>query len=335
MPKPPTHALVWGSESASYELWTQGYREISFQASNEAQWLAWLETHLAFSFRGQGGHMNVLKESRQRGRGYWYAYRSLEKRTIKRYLGPTARVTLALLEEVAGKLGQELVVTGTRAPAAASGAEIPQEAPARARPEHASVLPALSLKFHPPRLRVQLVERPRLVQLLEDGLTSGLTLLSAPAGFGKTTLVSQWLASLQKEGPVVAWISLDESDNDVVRFWHCVASACREMLGERAQTVLEQLIALGRSPSLLEAPVLELVLTTFLNELAASSGRGIIALEDYHFITTPQIHTSLSFWLEHLPPNLHVVIMTRNDPPLPLAQWRVRGMLHEIRRGDL
>ncbi|HEY0752728.1 MAG TPA: hypothetical protein VGD98_02020 [Ktedonobacteraceae bacterium] len=148
MPKPPTHALVWVSESASYELWTQGYWEFSFQASDEAQWLAWLETHLAFSFRGQGGHMNMLKEIRQRGRGYWYAYRGLEKRAIKRYLGPTARVTLALLEEVAGKLGHELATTGAHTQDSAPGAEISQEAPKRTRPEDASLIP-LPLKFRP------------------------------------------------------------------------------------------------------------------------------------------------------------------------------------------
>ncbi|HEY0752729.1 MAG TPA: hypothetical protein VGD98_02025 [Ktedonobacteraceae bacterium] len=155
--------------------------------------------------------------------------------------------------------------------------------------------------------------------MLEDGLTGGLTLLSAPAGFGKTTLVSQWLASLHKEGLAVAWVSLDESDNEVTRFWRNIASACREMLGESTQTVLRQLLELERSLSLLKAPVLELVLTTFLNELTARSRRGISALEDYHFITTPQIHASLSFWLEHLPSSLHVVMITRHDPPLPLA----------------
>lgn len=335
MPKPPTHELVWVSESASYELWKHDNREFSFQAGDDVQWQAWLETHMAFSFHGQAGHMNMLKERRQRGGGYWYAYRSLGKCTVKRYLGPTVRVTPGRLEEVAGQLRQELAAIDAHTQISVSDAKIPQEIAGRTQTEHISLISPLSLKFHPPRLRIHLVERPGLVQLLEDSLTSGLTLISAPAGFGKTTLVSQWLASLRKEGPVVAWVSLDESDNHVVRFWHGVVSACREMLSERAQMVLGQLVALGRSPLLLEASVLELVLTTFLNELATGSGHGIIILEDYHFITMPQIHTSLSFWLEHLPLSLHVVMMTRNDPPLPLAQWRVRGMLHEIRRSDL
>ena len=331
MPKLPAHALVWRPESASYELWTQGRQEYSFQASEEARWLAWLETHLTFSFRGQKGSLNALKENRQRGSGYWYGYKGLEKRTVKRYLGPTARVTLARLEAVASEFEQARAFAIAHPLAA-------EDDPASSRPVsdifepgHTSSLPSLSLKFRLPRLRERLVERPRLVQLLDDGQSSGLTLLSAPAGFGKTTLVSQWLASSQKEGLAVAWISLDERDNDIVRFWRCVVGACQGMPGERSQTVLAQLTALERSPSLLEEPVLELILTTFLNELAAVSGCGIIVLEDYQFITISRVHTSLAFWLEHLPANQRVIMITRHDPPLPLAQWRVRGLLYEIR----
>jgi LuxR family transcriptional regulator, maltose regulon positive regulatory protein len=335
MSRPPTHALVWMPENASYELWTQGRREFFFQAGDEALWLAWLETHQAFSFRGQKGHLNVLKENRQRGRGYWYGYRGLKKHTIKRYLGPTTRVTLARLEEVADEFEQTQALTDAHLLAAEDGAGISRPASGPAWSEHASLIQPLSLKFRPPRLREHLVERPNLVQLLEEGPASGLTLLSAPAGFGKTTLVSQWLASLQKEEPVVAWVSLDEHDNDVVRFWRCVVGACQGMLGERTKTVLEHLAVLARSPSLLESPVLELVLTTFLNELASIPGHGMIVLEDYHFITLPQIHTSLTCWIEHLPSSQHVIMLTRHDPPLPLAQWRVRGILHEIRSGML
>jgi LuxR family maltose regulon positive regulatory protein len=335
MPKPPTHALVWIPASASYELWTQGRLEFFFQASDEAPWLAWLETHLAFSFRGQRGSLNVHKENRQRGKGYWYGYRGLKKHTVKRYLGPTARVTLARLEEVADEVGQTQALTDAYLLAAEDGAEISRPASDLTRSEHASLLLPLSLKFRPPRLREHLVERPRLVQLLENGPTSGLTLLSAPAGFGKTTLVSQWLASSQKEEPAVAWVSLDECDNDTVRFWRCVVRASQGMLGERTQTVLEHLTALGRSPSLLETPVLELVLTTFLNELASLPEHGVIVLDDYQFITLPQIHTSLSLWLEHLPSSLRVIMLTRHDPPLPLTKWRVRGILHEIHSGTL
>ncbi|HEU5383305.1 MAG TPA: LuxR C-terminal-related transcriptional regulator, partial [Ktedonobacteraceae bacterium] len=140
---------------------------------------------------------------------------------------------------------------------------------------------------------------------------------------------------LQEEGPAVAWVSLGEGDNDVVRFWRCVASACQGILRERTRTIQEHLTVLSRSPSLLEKPVLELVLTAFVDELATLPGHSLIVLEDYHFITHDQIHASLSFWLEHLPASLRVIMLTRHDPPLPLALWRVRGLLHEIRSGAL
>ncbi|HEY5001620.1 MAG TPA: hypothetical protein VII61_00610, partial [Ktedonobacteraceae bacterium] len=334
MPKPPAHVVMWIPESTSYELWTQGRRELLFQSGDEATWLAWLETHQAFSFRGQGGSLNALKENRQRGRGYWYGYRGLENRTLKRYLGPTARVTLARLEEVAGSFEQARALADAYLLAAEDGAGSFSSAAEPGRSDQAAEQP-LSFKFRPPHLRERLVVRPRLLQLLKDGQERRLTLLSAPAGFGKTTLVGQWLAALQKEGPALAWVSLDEGDNDVVRFWRCVVKACQGMLGERTQSVLGHLAVLGRSFSLLEKPVLELVLTTFVDELAAFPGHGLIVLEDYHLITLDQIHTSLSFWLEHLPASLRVIMLTRHDPPLPLARWRARGFLHEIRSGAL
>lgn len=335
MPKPPEHALMWIPESTSYELWTQGRRELLFQPGEEAAWLAWLETHRAFSFRGQSGSLNALKENRQRGRGYWYGYRSLENRTLKRYLGPTARVTLARLEEMAGSFEQARALADAYLLAAEDGAGSVRPAAEPGRSDQAALLLPPSLKFRPPHLRERLVERPRLLQLLEDSQECRLTLLSAPAGFGKTTLVGQWLATLQKEGPSLAWVQLSEGDNDVVRFWRCIVTACQGMLGERTQSVLGHLAVLGRSPSLLEAPVLELVLAAFVDELAAFTGHGLIVLEDAHLITLDQIHTSLSFWLEHLPANLHVIMLTRHDPPLPLARWRAQGLLHEIRSGAL
>lgn len=334
MAKPPTHALVWVAESASYEHWTQGRRESCFQTGDETAWRAWLETQQAFSFRGQRGGLNVHKEDRQRGSGYWYGYRGLGKRTLKRYLGSTARVTLARLEEVADEFEQSRTLTGVHR-LVGEGEASSHPAVGLVWPEHTSLVLPLSLKFCPPYLREHLVERPRLVQVLENGPACGLTLLSAPAGFGKTTLVSQWLASWQKEESAVAWVSLDDGDNDLVSFWRCVVRACRGILNERSQSVLEHLTALERSPSLLETPVLELVLTTFLHELASLPGHSVIVLEDYQCITLPQLHSSLTFWLEHLPSNVRVIMLTRHDPPLPLAQWRVRGILHELRSETL
>jgi len=143
--------------------------------------VAWLTTHSSFSFQGQSGHLNVLKESRQRGAGYWYAYHTKESHTRKRYLGPTAMVTLALLEQVAQELSSS--------PSPSSLAQAPP-APSS---EQKGVL--LSTKLSPPRLPISLVERSRLLSELDAVHTHPLTLVSASAGSGKTTLLSAWAAS--------------------------------------------------------------------------------------------------------------------------------------------
>ena len=165
--------------------------------------------HQAFSFRGQRGSLNARKERRRRGTGYWYGYRSREGRTVKRYLGPTAHLTLARLEEAASSLERADGLPDAPLLTERTGANNADAAADPGGPAHASPVAPRSLKFRPPRLRERLVERPRLLRLLEDGQAAGLTLLSAPAGSGKTTLITRWLASLEKDEPLVAWVSLD------------------------------------------------------------------------------------------------------------------------------
>lgn len=196
----------------------------------------------------------------------------------------------------------------------------------------------LSTKLTPPHLRTPLVSREPLLARLDEGVAYKLTLISAPAGFGKTTLVSQWLhrkdepgrmkaeASLQPSS--AAWLALDSGDNDPVRFWRYVLTACQSFqpdLGEAALTLLRT------SPQL----PFEALLTMFINELNQLPSRAVLVLEDYHLITSPQIHNSVTFWLDHLPPTLHLMIITRTDPPLPLARLRARGDLYELRAADL
>ncbi|MBE3560915.1 MAG: transcriptional regulator [Ktedonobacteraceae bacterium] len=200
-------------------------------------------------------------------------------------------------------------------------------------------LALLAPKLRPPRLHASLIERERLLAQLDSSLEGKLTLLSAPTGFGKTTLVRQWLARLERgdrsdgQQQTTAWVSLDASDNDAIRFWHYVISACRAWqtpvpAGQSALALLQQA---QRSPFL----SLDTVLTTFLNELNQLSSSGILVLEDYHVINSPQIHESVSFLLEHLPATLHIIMITRTDPPLPLARLRAHNDLHELRAADL
>ncbi len=188
----------------------------------------------------------------------------------------------------------------------------------------------LSTKLTPPFLRSALVSREHLVARLDEGLERKLTLVSAPAGFGKTTLVSEWLAahSARQGAPAVAWVALDAGDNDPVRFWRYVLTACQTFEAAIGQSALALLRTAPQPP-------FEALLTTFINELAQFSGRYVLVLEDYHFIISSQIHEAVTFLLDHLPPTLHLIMLTRRDPPLPLARLRARGELNELNVSDL
>jgi LuxR family transcriptional regulator, maltose regulon positive regulatory protein len=198
--------------------------------------------------------------------------------------------------------------------------ETPAAAPARAAAPERDVL--LATKLYVPGLRPGFVARPRLV----GALGRGLTLVCAPAGFGKTTLLADWLRS---GGWPVAWLSLDAGDNDPVRFWRHVVAAL-----DRARPGISERVAplLGPPPSSFEGLV-----TALINELAAHPGENemVLVLDDYHLIDARPVHASLGFLLEHLPPGLHLVLASRSDPPLPLARLRARGQLAELRTDDL
>ncbi len=188
----------------------------------------------------------------------------------------------------------------------------------------------LSTKLALPRPRPSLVPRERLLAWLDEGLEHKLTLLSAPAGFGKTTLVSEWIATRsERQGSLpVAWVSLDEGDNDPVRFWRYVITACQAFHPAVGESALALLHTSRRLPW-------ESVLTTFINELAQLEHRGVLVLEDYHVITLPQIHETVTFLLDHLPATLRLVILTRSDPPLSLAHLRAYNDLYELHAADL
>ncbi len=184
--------------------------------------------------------------------------------------------------------------------------------------------PLLETKLYPPRARHGLVPRPRLDERLDAGLGSTLLLVSAPPGFGKTTLVATRLAGR----PRVAWVSLDAGDDDPTTFWTYVVAAIRTTVPEVGEAELAHL----RSP---EPPPLRSLLTTLLNDLAHVPGEVVLVLDDYHVVDSHDVHDGLAFLLEHGPPQLHVVVSSRADPPLPLARLRARGELVEVRAADL
>ena len=188
----------------------------------------------------------------------------------------------------------------------------------------------LETKLYVPRSRRGLVPRPRLSERLDRGAASRLVLVSAPAGFGKTTLLTEWLAGPATPAGerLAAWVSLDRGDNDPASFWTYVIAALRTAAPGVGEGALALLQAPGPQPN-------ETVLTVLLNDLGAVADDIVLVLDDYHVIDAPVVQDAMAFLLDHLPPRLHVVIAGRADPALPLARLRARGELAEIRAAEL
>src|SRR5262245_32246196 len=207
-------------------------------------------------------------------------------------------------------------------------------------------IPILATKLYIPPPRPNMVLRPRLIERLNEGLHRKLTLISAPAGFGKTTLLSEWLnrqrleardwrladsslvSSPQPLAPKVAWLSLDDGENEPTRFLAYLIAALRTI----APAIGDAVLAMLHSPQL---PPAEVILTALLNDITTLSDHFALVLDDYHLIDAKPVDSALTFLLEHLPPQMHLVIATREDPQLPLARLRVRDQLTELRAVDL
>ncbi len=322
MPKAAQHLLRWSAEQQIYILSEQEQADQALLQGEGTWWLEWLATHTSFSFRGKHGHLNLQKEVRPRGgEGYWYAYRRQGKHTVKKYVGRTTDLVMARLEEIALAFIHQA-----------------DQLPTAARPHQGTALrpePLLVSKLSPPRLPSLLVSRQRLFSCLDAGVERTITLLSAPAGFGKTTLVRQWMTDREMRSllPPVAWVSLDAGENDPVRFWRYVMTACQVFGSALGQSALTSLTTVAQPPFGLSPG--EMALRVFLNELASLEQRGILILEDYHAITELSIHEAVTFLVEHLPATLHVMVLTRTDPPFPLARLRARHQVQELRAPDL
>ncbi len=238
----------------------------------------------------------------------------------------------ALRELQARILAQDPSLAPASAPASPAPAQVVAPPKAGDNLQDSLVpVPLLETKFYVPRSRGGLVPRPRLIERLDRGTASKLTLVSAPAGFGKTTLLTEWLAA----GPaapagerLAAWLSLDQADNDPASFWTYVIAALRTA----ASGVGESTLPLLQAP---RPPPIETVLTVLLNDLGTITADIVLVLDDYHVIDASDVQDEMAFLLDHLPPGLHVVIASRADPALPLARWRARGELVEIRAAEL
>jgi LuxR family maltose regulon positive regulatory protein len=299
-------------------------RDASPITVDTAAWFAWLEHATTFAFRGPSGRFTARKERQARGGAYWKAYRTSHGTLHRVYLGKAQDLTLDRLNQAAATLAAALT----------PAAPLPAVRTA-ARPALATALSTnlLATKLFVPSTRANLVVRPRLFERVEAGLQQKLTLIAAPAGFGKTTLLSAWRATAAGSALPFGWVSLDSADNDPLRFWSYVITA----LDTLAPGVGTTALALLQSP---QPPPLEAVLTSVLNAFSAASAvppvrDSALILDDYHVITAPAIHDTLALFLEYLPPQLHLVILTRADPALPLARLRARGTVTELHASDL
>ena len=185
----------------------------------------------------------------------------------------------------------------------------------------------LTTKFYVPPLRSELISRRHLVEKLMQGLDCSLILVSAPAGYGKTTVLSDLVHNIEPDIKTT-WISLDSTDNDPVTFWNYFITA----LGNIEQGIGDDALSILHSPG--SSPT-DLLLTTLINEINKITSDFFFILDDYHVIESQPVHEAVTFILDHIPGKMHLVIATPTDPPLPLARLRGRRSMIEIRTNDL
>ncbi|EFH83781.1 LuxR C-terminal-related transcriptional regulator [Ktedonobacter racemifer] len=277
------------------------------------QWYSWLteEENRSFFFVNEIGSFTARKERRRRGGWYWIAYRSQGGKLAKTYIGRSEDLGLERLREVTSRLVSQR------------------------RSQHNATLlsqsqPLVATTFLPPLHADRMIERPKLLERLDQSLSVKLTLVTAPAGFGKTTLLSKWCERFRQQWgdeSTIAWITLSERDNDPTRFWSMVWYALQ---GEQANTDFDIAASLASTPQM----PLETVLATLVNTLGKRPS-GVLILDGYHVITHPQIHESMNMLLAHLPASMHLLLASRSEPPLALGRARLYGELVELRASDL
>lgn len=192
------------------------------------------------------------------------------------------------------------------------------------------LVPVLATKLYIPPPPTRVLPRPHLLERLNVGLHRKLTLIAAPAGCGKTTLISAWAAGLQAAGRKVVWLSVDQEDSDPVRFLTYLVAALRTVAPNVGEGILGALQSSGAQPTPIEP-----ILTSLLNDIVTLPDNLVLVLDDYHVIDSKAVDDALTFLIEHLPPQVHVAITSREDPPFPLARLRVRDQLTELRASDL
>jgi LuxR family maltose regulon positive regulatory protein len=287
-------------------------------------WYDWLEEHDSFLFVDHVGAVTVRKNGTGHGESEWWASRTRLGKVFTVSLGPSRAINLSSLQIAARRLAGKQAHVGSAmlstASPAASTLPIPQTAATSG-----SLRALMRTKLSRPRSGSDVIFRTRLIERLNAALGGEITLVCAPAGFGKTTLLAQWVQTLDRPN---AWLSLDEHDNELPVFVHSLAAALQMAFPE----------AFGATAASLKAPRIlppEHIAALLINDLADVPDDVILVLDDYHCIHNREVHTLLELLVEHLPLQLHLVLISRSNPPLPLARWLAKGRLNELRGSDL
>lgn len=290
----------------------------SSEHHHSPEWCAWLVEHDQFRFVGDAGHFSARREGRKACGDYWYAYRRRDGILHKAYLGKASDLTLDRLEEAAATLAGRMILDNL---------SLSPNAAHKTTPENWAVGASFTLraKFRPPTLPPTLVTRPRLT----SHLSTPVTFISAPGGFGKSTMLNAWRE--ESAGMPVAWAALDADDDHLLRFWSTVImalQAVRPGLGQNLMPFLQRASAITPAE----------IVTRLTDELACPESddfcMGLI-LDDFHHIKRADVHESMQIWLENLPPTLQLVIAGRTRPPLALGRLRAAGLVTELELEDL
>src|SRR6266700_2933207 len=323
MPKTARYTLTWTPVRQEYELHESQGRVAGEIVSECAAWFEWVSQVSSFAFHGRSGSYTAVKERKQRGGEYWYAYARVAGKMAKRYIGRDTCLKFSRLEEVAQELWFE------RPTSQLSQSNTSHDQKARTAFPLLPVDPLLATKLYVPRPRAHLVHRSRLIQRLQQGCERPLTLISAPVGFGKSTLLADWLASCNI---TASWLTLEMEDNKPTRFLSYLLAALQT--GNPDLDTTDHLLHRPLHPLSMQS-MLTLIINDLLVRRASVEEHIVLVLDNYQVITDGAIHQAVSFLLDHLPPQMHIVLVTREDPPLPLSHLRGRDDLLELRARDL
>ena len=301
----------------------QSEREVDPILVGTSTWYDWLEQQSSFTFVD---HTLTFTARRTRG-SYWKAYRKHQGKLYRIHLGHSHTLTLERLQAAAqGFAGKhhpgEQSSMPPRQPVAS---RLPRPPSSRIALDADNYTSLIQTKLYRPRMGSDLIPRTRLLERLNAGLGSKVTLVCAPAGFGKTTLLVAWVETIDR--PTV-WLSLDEHDDELASFVHSLTAALQSVFPDAFGAIASQL----QAPRL---PALDSLVALFSNDLADLPEDLLLVLDDYHHIRTSEVHSLLERLVEHLPAQVHLVLSSRTDPQLPLARWQAQGQLHALRGSDL